>query len=230
MLYLTAFITGLLGSFHCAGMCGPIAFALPTLEGNSFHYYLSRAIYNLGRILTYSIIGFLLGAFGSTLKIAGIQQGLSIGAGVMVLIWALLQIAGIKVKAFQPFHFLGKSWFGKLFRSKRYPSYLFIGVLNGLLPCGFVYIALLGSVVTQNAFEGAFFMVWFGLGTLPMMYLVSVIGQWLSQQVRSKLTRMVPYFAILIGALFLLRGLNLGIPFVSPKINHTEQQDPNCHS
>jgi uncharacterized protein len=229
MLFFTAFITGVLGSFHCAGMCGPIAFALPTKKAGDANFYVGRFIYNLGRIITYATLGILMGLFGSGLKLAGIQQGLSIAAGVFILFWALYQLLGFRFIKFQPLSWLGKTYFSKLMGNASSWSLLGIGLLNGLLPCGFVYLALVGSSVTQHVWDAAIFMALFGLGTLPMMYGVSVVGQFLSQKVRSNLTRLSPIFAILIAALFIVRGLNLGIPYVSPQINNSAVESAECH-
>lgn len=230
MLFLTAFLTGLFGSFHCAGMCGPIAFALPSKNLSGLGFYLSRLLYNFGRILMYSLLGLLLGLFGSGLKMAGIQQSLSIAAAIFIFAWAVFQLVGWRSPTLQPLKWLGKGWFSKLMGSTHPLSLFLIGLLNGLLPCGFVYLALVGASVTQNAFDGALFMACFGVGTFPMMFGVSVIGQFLSQSVRSRLNALSPYFAIIIAVLFLLRGLNLGIPYVSPKINVEQiQADSLCH-
>lgn len=229
MLFFTAFITGVLGSFHCAGMCGPIAFALPFKQAGNLNFYLGRFIYNLGRIITYSFLGLLMGLFGSGLKLAGIQQGLSIAAGILILIWALYQYLGLRVIKFQPLSWLGKGYFSKLMGNASYTSLLSIGLLNGLLPCGFVYLALVGSSVTQNLLDGAIFMALFGLGTLPMMFGVSIVGQFLSQKVRSNLSRLTPILAILIGVIFIVRGLNLGIPYLSPQLQSNTIESSECH-
>jgi sulfite exporter TauE/SafE len=230
MLFLTAFLTGLFGSFHCAGMCGPIAFALPSKNLTGLGFYFSRLLYNFGRIFTYSLLGLLLGLFGSGLKMAGIQQSLSIAAAVFIFAWALFQLMGWRSLSVQPLKWLGKGWFSKLMGNTHPFSLFMIGLLNGLLPCGFVYLALVGASVTQNALDGTLFMACFGAGTFPMMFGVSVIGQFLSQSVRSRLNALSPYFAIFIAVLFLLRGLNLGIPYVSPKIKMEQMQaDSLCH-
>ncbi len=229
MLFFTAFTTGVLGSFHCAGMCGPIAFALPSRQAGNLNFFIGRFVYNLGRIITYSFLGLLMGLFGSGLKLAGIQQGLSIAAGLVILLWALYQLMGWHIVKFQPLSWLGKGYFPKLMQNASYTSLLTIGLLNGLLPCGFVYLALIGSSVTQNLLDGAIFMALFGLGTLPMMFGVSIVGQFLSQKVRSNLSRLTPIFAILIGLIFIVRGLNLGVPYLSPQLKNTTIESNECH-
>jgi sulfite exporter TauE/SafE len=228
MLYLTAFLTGLLGSFHCAGMCGPIAFALPgnVKEGASF--YFGRLLYNLGRMFSYATLGLFFGAFGLGLKLAGLQQSVSIGVGVIILLMLAYQFFLKKGELFNLFSMFSSSFIQKLFKSRNRFALFGIGVFNGFLPCGFVYIAILGASVTQDMFSGALFMLCFGLGTLPMMYGVSILGQFISSTIRQKLNRLSPFFAILIAVLFILRGLNLGIPYVSPAISEDVVKTENC--
>ncbi|MFI5221986.1 MAG: sulfite exporter TauE/SafE family protein [Bacteroidia bacterium] len=225
MIILTAFLTGLFGSFHCAGMCGPIALALPS-TGNAVHEKIfSRLIYNVGRIFTYAFFGALFGALGTGLKLAGLQQSISIGAGIIIIISVLPSgkfSSGFSLK------FFSNNIFGKLFQNKNLISMFAIGLLNGLLPCGFVYIALVGSLATQDIFQGSLFMFFFGLGTLPMMFSVSLIGQFLSIKIRSRINKFVPVFAVFIGCLFIIRGMNLGIPYLSPKISQNAAQVKEC--
>jgi len=92
------------------------------------------------------------------------------------------------------------------------------GLLNGLLPCGMVYIALIASLALQSPIEGALYMMFFGIGTIPMLIGVMLTGKMLSLPIRSKLTNAMPYVAMFIGILFIVRGLGLGIHYVSPKL------------
>lgn len=225
MFFITAFLTGLLGSFHCVGMCGPIALALPTIGNSIQEKVVSRLFYNAGRILTYSILGLLFGTFGLGLKLAGLQQSISIGAGVLIIITVLF--SG-KIRSKFSVNFFSGNVIGKLFQHKTYTSLFGVGLLNGLLPCGFVYIALIASVAVQDAMQGTLFMISFGLGTLPMMFLVSMIGQFLSIKIRSRINKFTPVFAILIACIFILRGMNLGVPYLSPKISNDKTIVKEC--
>lgn len=225
MIFITAFLTGLLGSFHCAGMCGPIALAVPTFGNSQSEKILSKLLYNAGRVLTYTILGAILGAFGTGLKLAGLQQSVSIVAGSIIILSVIF--SRIKKVNFSV-QFFSTKLFGKLFKQRNVISTLGIGLLNGLLPCGFVYIALIASVATQDIFTGMTFMFFFGLGTIPMMFTVSMIGQFLTSKVRSNINKLIPVFAIVIGCLFILRGLNLGIPYVSPQLSNDQQTVKEC--
>jgi sulfite exporter TauE/SafE len=228
MLFFTAFITGLVSSLHCAGMCGPIAFALPRHPNSTSSLWITRLLYNFGRIFTYSLLGVVIGSIGLQLKLVGLQQSISILAGISILLITLFKLYLPKIaNQFEP-NFWGNKWFGKLFMSKNTGSFFFIGALNGILPCGFVYVALIASLVTQSALFGALFMFLFGLGTFPMMFAISLLGQVINQKFRQQVNRLTPVFALLFACFFILRGLNLGIPFISPQINNPEQISNVC--
>lgn len=228
MLFVTAFITGLLGSLHCMGMCGPIALALPVVGQTPWQKTWSRVVYNIGRVLTYAMLGLLLGLFGFGLKLAGLQQSISIIAGVLIVLMAVFSTNFIEQKIGNPFKWFGAFNIAQLFQKKTYGAVFLIGVVNGLLPCGFVYLALVASVATQQALQGALFMALFGLGTMPLMFAVSFVGHFLSTSLRYRINKVVPVFTIVIGCLFILRGLSLNIPYISPKITEDKSEIKAC--
>jgi len=211
-----AFLIGLLGSFHCAGMCGPLALARPG------HSILANLIYNLGRVMTYSIMGIVVGLFGEGFAFAGWQQGLSIGLGVIMFFVILftryrhfdLPVTG-KILRFWSFI---KSQLSLLVKARSLYASLGIGLLNGFLPCGLVYVALFSAASLGSLLNSILFMMFFGLGTLPMMFGISSFGRLLSPARRARINRFVPFFIGLVAILLILRGLNLGIPFVSPQL------------
>lgn len=233
MELLTGFLVGLLGSFHCAGMCGPIALALPIGGGNLL---IGRILYNFGRIITYSTLGFLFGLLGNRISLFGFQQTLTIGIGVIILIAVLMPI---KYKSY----IASKSGFYNIFNSVKSSlrfllkkhnkaSLLGIGILNGLLPCGFVYIGVTGAAALADPVKGMVFMAMFGLGTLPVMLGATLIGSFVNLKIRTKLVRMVPVFSLILAAVFIMRGLNLGIPYLSPKLsdkNKSAAEEVICH-
>lgn len=211
---------GFLGSLHCAGMCGPIALALPLGRLSAFGKWLGTFSYSLGRISTYALLGLLFGLFGRGLVLAGAQQWVSIITGaILVLSIVLPQHVLHKFSLTAPVaRFTGglKSKMLRFMKSDR-PSTLFLfGMLNGLLPCGLVYLALMSSLSAGTAVSGAAFMTLFGLGTAPMLIGVAFAGQMVSGQLRSYFRRIVPIAVVIIGLLFILRGLGLGIPYLSP--------------
>ncbi|MBX0335032.1 sulfite exporter TauE/SafE family protein [Pontibacter sp. HSC-14F20] len=221
------FLFGLLGSFHCVGMCGPIAMALPFVGSTGWRYYVGRLLYNGGRIVTYASLGAIAGAFGQSLEMAGLQQTVSIVSGVLILLLLVLP-AAFKGKAS---NMLGTDkvmgWvrkkLGYYFQKNSMGSLFMVGMLNGLLPCGFVYIALAGAISAPGIGGAMLYMALFGLGTFPLMYIVSLSGKLISLKVRGMFNRAVPYVGMALAVLFIMRGLGLGIPYLSPKVVHTAQ-------
>jgi sulfite exporter TauE/SafE len=204
-----AFITGLVSSLHCLGMCGPIALALPTRST------INAVLYNLGRIITYSVLGVIFGLFGKGLYLAGIQQPLSIGLGVAVI--GMVFLPKIRLAFVDRFTIRLRKWFTPFFQRKTSVAMFMIGILNGLLPCGMVYIALLGALAMSGPVAGAGYMVLFGLGTLPMMLAVGLSKKLFKPSFSLKINKFIPVLTLCIGMLFIVRGMNLGIAYLSPK-------------
>jgi uncharacterized protein len=208
----TALVLGFLGSFHCLGMCGPIAMAVSAKDNAPF--LRNKIIYNLGRTLTYSLLGLTIGLLGFSLALAGIQQWISILMGILILIMAFSYKRSEKIIAGSGlFGLVGKlkSTLGLYLKQGGSKAFFFSGLLNGFLPCGMVYIALVASLALQNPWEGALYMFAFGLGTIPMLLSIMVTGKLLSLTLRNKLSRALPYFAMFIGILFIVRGLGIGV-------------------
>lgn len=216
----SAIIFGLLGSFHCVGMCGPIAFILPVDRTNSFKKVTQILTYHFGRLLAYSIIGLFFGLVGKSLYIFGIQQQLSIYLGIIMIV-----VVVIPTKIFNKYNFSKpiykliskvKTSLGKALKKKTADTFLTIGFLNGFLPCGLVYMAVFGSLATQNTWQGSLYMALFGLGTIPLMTTAIYLGKFLNATIKQRIQKAIPVFVIVIGVLFILRGLGLGIPYLSP--------------
>ncbi len=221
MLY-AAFLLGLVSSLHCLGMCGPIALALPVAGGGAGRKVLGRLLYNAGRISTYALLGLGMGLFGRGLSFVLSQQQLSVAVGVLMLAFVLLPSAlagrlGLMTPALR-FTNRVKAGFARLFRQRSLPVLFGIGVLNGLLPCGMVYVALGGAVATADAPTGMAYMALFGLGTTPLMLLVGLGSAWLKGNWRAAFRRAAPAFTVALALVLLLRGLNLGIPLLSPAL------------
>ena len=216
----SALMLGLLGSFHCVGMCGPIAFMLPVDRSNSVKKVSQIFTYHFGRLLTYSLMGLVFGLVGKSLYIFGIQQQLSIIIGVLMIIVVL-----IPVQTFNKYNFSKpiykliskvKSALGQALKKKTADTFLTIGFLNGFLPCGLVYMAMFASLATQNAAQGSLYMALFGLGTIPLMTTAIYLGKFLNSTIKQRIQKAIPVFVVFIGLLFIIRGLGLGIPYLSP--------------
>lgn len=220
MYVISAIVLGLMGSFHCVGMCGPIALALPLNNTNWFTRIFGSLLYNVGRAITYALMGAVFGIVGEGLQLGGFQRWISIIMGsVMVLAVvfpALFRSSGKLDKYLYGYNARLKQRFGVLFNQRSYSSLFIIGLLNGLLPCGLVYMALAGAIATGGVASGALFMFIFGLGTLPMLLLLSLAGNVVTGSFKSKINKAIPYVIFVIGVLFILRGMNLGIPYISP--------------
>src|SRR5690606_16361531 len=216
----SAVILGLLGSFHCVGMCGPIAFMLPVDRQNSTKKVFQIFTYHFGRILAYSIIGLFFGLVGKSLYIFGLQQQLSIGIGILMIIVVL-----IPTRIFNKYNFSKpiykliskvKTGLGQAFKRETADTFLTIGFLNGFLPCGLVYMAVFASLAMDGALKGSLYMALFGMGTIPLMTSAIYLGKFLNSKVKQRIQKAVPVFVVIIGILFILRGMGLGIPYISP--------------
>ncbi len=233
-MLFSAFILGLLGSFHCVGMCGPIAFMLPVDRTNPVKKVSQIAIYHFGRLLAYSVIGLVFGLIGKSLYIFGFQQQLSIIIGVLMILVVL-----IPQKTFNKYNFSRpiykiiskvKSALGSAMKKKTLDTFLTIGFLNGFLPCGLVYMALFAAIAGGNALNGILYMAVFGLGTIPLMTTAIYFSHFLKGTARQKIQKAIPVFVVIIGALFILRGLGLGIPYLSPApVYDVVSNSIDCH-
>ena len=234
-MFLTAFAIGALGSFHCIGMCGPIALSVPIAGKSGLAGIVRGLLYNLGRITTYATLGLVVGFLGKQLMFGDFQQALSITVGVPILTFLILPKTITKkidpTTKFAQLFLKLKSTFQGLFKSKSAIVPLVLGLINGLLPCGLVYVGLAGALALGNPLESAQFMAAFGLGTVPVMITIILAGDLISLQWRGKIRKLMPVMFAIMGALFILRGMNLGIPYVSPDMEVTTVGGvPECHT
>lgn len=230
MIYYAALLMGLVGSLHCLGMCGPIALALPVRTRSLGLKFIKYMTYNIGRILTYALLGMIIGLAGKGFAIAGLQQWVSIATGIFIIVSVFLVHDTFLLDSFSISLIIKekiKALFKKYFQDSRISSLFILGLVNGLLPCGMVYAAILGALSTGDAFSGALFMSAFGVGTIPMMLVIGLSGSIMGFKARSVINNLTPVFACLIAVLLILRGLNLGIPYISPSL--ASGVIPMCH-
>lgn len=229
---IAGFTLGLAGSLHCVGMCGPLSMALPV-------HHLSRAgklfallLYQAGRIITYAGIGLLFGLMGRQLYFAGYQQTFSIIAGSVILILAVLyfiQKRNIRLSFLSRFYQGVQLIIIRLLKSSvGLPGFVLLGMANGLLPCGMVYIALAASLSMQTLAESVSFMAMFGAGTLPAMLLTGYAGILIKPELKNSFRKITPFLISLMGIVLILRGLNLGIPYLSPELPVSPDSPMNC--
>lgn len=220
MFLTSALILGLIGSFHCVGMCGPIAVALPLNNQSWLSRLFGTLLYNIGRAITYALMGAIFGILGEGIQLGGFQSIVSIAMGVIMILSVLFPFL-FRNTAFVNRYIYGyvsklKSQLGPLLKNRSLGSLFIIGLLNGLLPCGLVYVALAGAIATGSVVSGALFMFVFGIGTAPLLAVLTLLGNVISGSLKSRINKLIPIVIVLIGALFIVRGMNLGIPYLSP--------------
>jgi len=213
-----AFALGLLGSFHCAAMCGPLMLALPTLPRGSGGFVAQRIVYQLGRIATYCVLGIIAGLIGKSIFMFGLQRWLSISLGVAILagLFASKRVVASTFIITLVKHL--RDMMSAQLQHHSFRSLVLLGMLNGLLPCGLVYVALAGAVAQGIIVKSVCYMAMFGLGTTPTMLGISLSGKLFPHPVSLKLRRAIPIGVCLLAALLILRGMALGIPYVSPDL------------
>lgn len=232
-LLIAACAMGMLGSFHCVGMCGPLALSLPLKNDSAATKFFGAMLYNSGRIVTYAAFGLVFGLIGKSVALFGYQQWLSVILGICILVYLLLpkKITAVKNKN-RVLDFFEKLRLalGQLFFKKTRSSLFAIGLLNGLLPCGLVYMAAAGAVATGDLLSSVLFMAFFGLGTLPVMWSIAFFGNYVSMGIRQRIRKLYPYMMMLMACLLILRGMGLGIPYVSPKTGIENKVAHDCYA
>jgi len=229
---LAGITLGLIASFHCVGMCGPLVMALPVGHLSRWRQVIAVMLYNTGRVFTYTLLGLLLGLAGRRLYLAGWQQWLSVCLGLLLLLPALYILVG--KRNLQPKWLSGLQWrlqllMARFIGSQQPLAHLGLGALNGLLPCGMVYLATAGTLGMQQVGDSVLFMFFFGAGTWPAMFAIGLFGLRIKMSFRQQIKRGMPYLLAFFAVLFILRGLNLGIPFISPVLPQAPGQVVSCH-
>jgi sulfite exporter TauE/SafE len=231
-IIITGFMLGMVSSFHCIGMCGPLALSLPVQHLSHTKRTAMLLTYHSGRIFIYSLLGLLFGLAGRRIYMAGLQQWLSIILGGLML-FSLIHYF-IYRNALQP-AFLRRAYgsiqqyFMKYWKSPSFLSFLMLGIANGLLPCGMVYLAIAGALSLSNVSYSVVFMAVFGAGTIPMLIALSFLGFFVNVSMRNSIKRLTPIMIGLMAVLLILRGLNLGIPFISPVMAGAPGHAVECH-
>jgi uncharacterized protein len=230
---LPGIVFGFVGSLHCIGMCGPIVLAIPVTRGRWTTFIAGRLLYNLGRVVTYTVMGAAVGLLGAGVLLPVFQQNLSILAGIIIILSAAAKrYFSLSVPVPSPVSALLQrlqSRIAGLLREQSTGALFLLGILNGLLPCGFVYVAMTAAAVSAHALSGMLFMAGFGLGTIPAMLGFSFSPRVLSPNVRTMIGKILPLFTVFVGVFLIVRGLNLGIPFISPKLGSSTPQMMEHH-
>lgn len=234
MILWTAFLMGLVANFHCIAMCGPISMAVPIYHKSKFGRLKSILIYNIGRITTYAILGVIFGFIGKNIAIVGVQQQISIILGFAIIIIALfpkfISKTQLNNSAYNYILNKLKKQFTIQFKKKSSLSLFIIGFFNGLLPCAMVYTAIAGALTSSSIIEGSLFMIVFGFGTLPTMIALPYLKNSVSGKIKSLFQKIITPSLIIFGIILILRGSNLDIPYLSPKVKvGSTINTENCH-
>ena len=216
-LYWIAFVIGLGGSVHCLGMCGPIALAIPMKNYHLNAVLINRLIYNLGRISTYGAMGLVVGVLGLGIEIAGIQKYLSIVLGVSLIVYIVFAASRFSIFSgsalFNRILIKIKLLFSQKLSLKGKRNNFLIGMLNGLLPCGLVYVALVNSLLVSSPWQGFLFMMAFGLGTIPALLILPLATRIFNLKSLTYFKRAVPFLVFGLGIFLIIRGLKFDDPF-----------------
>ncbi len=231
-LFISGILLGMISSFHCVGMCGPIALAIPIHNLTPAKKLAGILLYNAGRITTYTLLGLFFGFAGRQIYIGGLQQWFSVilGAAILAgLIFPLLTKRKIRIGFLNNAYLSVQQVIGKYIRRQRLYSLYVTGIANGLLPCGMVYFAVAVALTAGSLAGGSGFMASFGMGTVPLMVLLSYAGSLISLSARNTIKKMVPWLMGAMALLLILRGMNLGIPYLSPFWVNTVARTISCH-
>ena len=230
-LIISGFALGVISSFHCVGMCGPIALSLPVYYLPPRQKLIGILFYHIGRICLYALLGLFFGFVGRQFYVAGLQQYFSIALGAIILFILIQTSVGkkwIHLKILDQFQVKLQNIIALYIQKKQLYGMFILGMANGLLPCGMVYLAITGAMATGNLIGGVGFMTLFGLGTFPAMFLLTYFGSFISLKVRNNMKKAIPFFVATMAILLILRGLNLNIPMVSPLLQQTGEHAVDC--
>lgn len=212
-------------------MCGPLVLALPGARLPFWQRWANRLHYHLGRSLTYMILGSIVGIIGAGIELFTWQRAVALVGGLaMVLLVLLPKVAhklhsrGTVAKTISQSR---QKLFGQLTKSRWY-AWTGLGALNGLLPCGPLYVALAGALATGTWAGGGLFMLLFGAGTAVMLFILHFVRDRVPT-VGARLSVVLPWITAAVGLLLILRGLDLDIPYLSPAFNYAEGSASGCH-
>ncbi len=226
----SALLLGLISSLHCAAMCAPLQ-VMVISQGSSQAHKKHVFYYHTARICTYAFLGAFAGLLGKGLGIQAWQQEASLLSGLFLLAgfaaFYLLKLDRKLLKILFPY--LNRMR-GTLAKNKGFSLVYFggSGMVNGLLPCGMVYLALFPAMASDTWWLATGYMVLFGLGTLPTLLLANMSGIRFLQTRGLWLQKAIPVFVVLTAFLLIVRGMDLGIPYLSPKIPNEINAGVGC--
>lgn len=214
---IMALLMGFTGSLHCAGMCGPIVWIMPFQMFNGAKKVIAIALYHIGRVSVYAALAVILHSFRSMFD-PKVQQYISIILGSILLLAGVLSFFSASWNMNLPWGGFVKKQLGNVIGKPGLGAITAAGILNGMLPCGLVYMALSASMTLGTAAQAAGMIYIFGIGTLPMLVSITLLKTKVNFLRSSHIKKFIPVVVFSFGCLFVLRGMNLGIPYLSPKV------------
>ena len=214
---LTIAFIGSIG--HCSGMCGGFVLAYTHSKidpkWQKSYQALAHVFYNIGRASSYAILGAIFGAIGSVLSVGMTIKGVTfIVIGLIMILMGLSFIGKFKFLTRIESSIANTEFFKKSFRNllenQNLRSFYLLGILNGFIPCGFVYFFLAGAVATSSAFDGAIVMFLFGIATIPTLFTIGFVAGFLkSIKIRAVITQISGILIIVFGLFTAFKGIML---------------------
>ncbi len=209
----TALLIGLAGSLHCLGMCSPLVMAATAMNPSVI---ISKLVYNAGRIFTYAVLGMIVAGAGMSLPAKNYQNLLSIILGITLLLIATGGIRNIRIPILttllQSFNRKLKNLFRTFITQKNLGSLLVLGSINGLLPCGLTFLALTYCLTLQAPHDGFYFMLLFGVGTLPVMLGFTSIFQFIAKRFKLNIQTITTGMLVVSGIVLIARVFIIQLP------------------
>jgi len=224
---LTGIALGIGGSLHCAGMCGPLVLTLGRRQcGSRRDRVRHAALYQLGRVLTYVVLGFMTGLIGGALTARGFGRVIAVAAGILLILAALRSIRPVPLGRIPGIGAsVGVRACGAAARwSRAHPAAgpLATGAANGLLPCGLVYAAVAAAAAFGDIKDAALLMAGFAVGTLPALTAVSISASAIPPALRLRLRPLMPVVLALAGVMLLARGIAPASVGHAPGLGHSQ--------
>jgi sulfite exporter TauE/SafE len=227
-LIISAMVLGLAGSIHCIGMCGPLVMGMPFHNEKGKSRVAGISLYIFFKSLAYALLGILVGSIGKGFSMVLEQRLLSIISGILIIAFALVPFLKNKVQPGSRTQLFFAQWYGRILGMPVVFRFSGLGFLNGLLPCGIVYAALSAGLAIASPLQSAGFMFFFGLGTAPALISIILLQKLMAANIRVKLRKATMIVSILLGTLLVVRGMSIGIPYISPAHQHGVAQ--SCYA
>jgi uncharacterized protein len=228
-LFTVAILMGLAGSLHCVGMCGPIMLFLPFHHFTGLRKAAAIALYHFARISVYAMMALVIYSFRSVFNPV-VQQYISIVLGSLFLFAGVISFLPFtkKLQVKLPWTKFVTKQLGEFMGNPGLPSIFISGMLNGLLPCGLVYMMLSATLALHTATHAVLFAYIFGVGTVPALVSIILFRSRINVGKIEFVKKYTPVVVFLFGIIFLLRGLNLDIPYLSPKVQVINGEVRSC--